>query len=152
MTHAALSVLASSGPFAICAAAFQLKAHMKNFPAIVARVATVALVSSVPALTANAAADAAGYRASDFEVMSRAHQITITVVNGKLDADLPAGRRDEASKIMQAVEKSNAGRVEFGQVMMIRLEDVTRQGTRSMIIQGFDFNKSPPGSFAPHIA
>ena len=143
---------------------------MKNFRSIVRLVATVALVGSVPALAADVAADAAqvatqaasipalkqsaataaGYKATDLEVKSTAHQITITVVNSKLNAGLPTGRSNEAAKIMQALEKSIAGKVEFGQVMMMHLDYVSRQGTESKIIQGFDFNKSPSGSFVLH--
>jgi ABC-type Na+ efflux pump permease subunit len=143
---------------------------MKNFRSIFGLAATIALVSSAPALAADVAADAAqvatqaasipalkqsaataaGYKATDLEVKSTAHQITITVVNSKLNAGLPAGRSNEAAKIMQALEKSIAGKVEFGQVMMMHLDYVSRQGTESKIIQGFDFNKSPSGSFVPH--
>jgi hypothetical protein len=143
---------------------------MKNFRSIVGLVATVALVSSVPALAADPAADAAqvatqaaaisalkqsaataaGYKTTDLEVKSTAHQITITVINSKLNSGLPAGRSNEAAKIVQALEKSIAGKVEFGQVMTMHLDYVSRQGTESKIIQGFDFNKSPSGSFVPH--
>lgn len=143
---------------------------MNSFRSIVGVVATMALVSSVPTLAADVADDAAqvamqaasipalmqsaataaGYKVTDLEVKSTTHQITITVVNSKLNAGQPAGRRDEASKIMQTVEKSIAGKVEFGQVMMMHLDYVRRQGTESKIIQGFDFNKSPSGFFVPH--
>jgi ABC-type Na+ efflux pump permease subunit len=143
---------------------------MKNILKIVGLVATVALLSSVPTFAADVAADAAqvarqaasipaikqsaataaGYKATDLEVTSTAHKITITVVNSKLNAGLPTGRSNEASKIMQALEKSIAGRAEFGQVMAIHLDYVSRQGRDSKIIQGFDFNKSPSGSFVPH--
>jgi hypothetical protein len=156
---------------AMSVASFQLKAHVKNFLLIVSMVATVAWVSSGSAHAANASADAAtaasqatskpaletsaaaaaGYKASDIKVVSTAHQVTITVVNSKLNAGLSAVRRDEASKIMKAVEKAMAGKVEFEQVMMMHLDYVARQGTRSKIVQGFDFNKSPSGSFVPHI-
>lgn len=143
---------------------------MKNFRSIASLFVTFAWVSSVPALAADVATDAAqvatqaasipalqhsaataaGYKATEIEVKSTAHQITITVINSKLNAGQPAGRSNEAGKIMQALEKSIAGKVEFGQVMMMYLDYVSRQGTASKIIQGFDFNKSPSGSFVPH--
>ncbi len=143
---------------------------MKNIRSLVSLVATMALVSSAPAVAADAAADAAqvstqaaaipalqqsaataaGYRASDLEVKSTAHQITITIVNSKLNAGVPAGRSNEASKIAQALEKSIAAKAEFGQVMIMHLDYVSRQGSKSKVIQGFDFNKSPSGTFVPH--
>lgn len=144
---------------------------MINFYLIAGLVATVASISSVPALAADgafntaqvesqatsiqtlqqAAATAAGYRAIDVEVKSTLHQVTITVVNSKLNAGLPEDRRNEASKIVQAVERVIAGKGEFRQVMMLHLDYVSRQGNKSKIIQGFDFNKSPSGSFVPHM-
>ena len=167
---AAPGLSAGNGPLARFVVACQPKEYMKNIRSIVALVAAMALVSSFPAFAAGAAADvaqvaaqaasipavqqsaatAAGYKATDLEIKSTAHQITITVVNSKLNAGLPAGRSDEASKIIQALQKSIAGRVEFGQVMLMHLDYVSRQGTKSKIIQGFDFNKSPSGSFVPH--
>jgi hypothetical protein len=144
---------------------------MKNIRSIVGPLATLALVSSVPAFAADVAADAAqvatqaaslpalkqsaataaGYKTTDLEVKSTAHQISITVLNSKLNAGLAAGRSKEAATITLALEKSLAGRAEFGQVMMIHLDYVSRQGTESKVIQGFDFNKSPSGSFVPHV-
>ncbi len=141
-----------------------------NIRSIVGLVATMALISSVPAFAAGAAADvaqvatqaasipavqqstatAAGYEAADLEIKSTAHQITINVVNSKLNVGQADDRRNEASKIIQALEKSIAGKVEFGQVMMMHLNYMSRQGTKSKIIQRFDFNKSPSGSFVPH--
>jgi len=170
MHYASVSVPAGSGLLARFIVACQPKEHMKNIRSIVGLVATMALVSSVSAFAAGAAADvaqvatqaasipvlqqsaatAAGYKATDLEIKSTAHQITITVVNSKLNAGLPAGRSNEASKITQALVKSIAGKVEFGQVTMIHLDYVSRQGTKSKIIQGFDFNKSPAGSFVLH--
>lgn len=143
---------------------------MRNSRSIVGLVATIALVSSVPTFAADVAADAAqvarqaasipalqqsaataaGYKAADLEVKATAHQLTITVVNSKLNVGQPAGRSSEAAKIVQALEKSIAGKAEFGQVMMMHVDYVSRQGTESKIIQGFDFNKSPSGSFVPH--
>jgi hypothetical protein len=170
MQSALPSVPAGIGLLARPVVPFQPKEHMMNIRSVVGLIAIIAIVSSVPTFAADVAADAAqvarqaasipalqqsaataaGYKAADLEVRSTAHQITITVVNSKLNVGLPVGRSSEASKIMQALEKSIAGRAEFGQVMMIHLDYVSRQGTDSKIIQGFDFNKSPSGSFVPH--
>lgn len=69
-----------------------------------------------------AAATAAGYKAIDLEIKSTARQITITVANSKLNAGLPAGRSNEASKIIQGLEKSIAGRARAGPVLMMHLD------------------------------
>ena len=165
-----LPVPARSDLLARSVVACQPKEHMKNFRSIIGMAASIAWVSSVPAHAADLAADAAqvaaqassisalkqsaataaGYKTTDLELKSTAHQITITVVNSKLNAGLSAVRSNEAAKILQALEKSIAGKVEFGQVMVMHLDYVSRQGTESKIIQGFDFNKSPTGSFVPH--
>jgi hypothetical protein len=171
MHGAFLLVLAGNDLRAQSIIACQPKEHMNGIRSIVGLVTTLALVSAVPALAADLAADAlqvatqaasipalqqsaaaaAGYQATDLEVKSTAHQITVTVVNSKLNAGLPAGRSNEAAKIMQALERSIAGKVEFGQVMVMHLDYVSRQGTESKIIQGFDFNKAPSGAFVPHL-
>jgi hypothetical protein len=137
---------------------------------LVAFVALVTIASSVPALAADVAADAAqvakqaasipalqrsaasaaGYKPVDVEVKSTAHQITVTVVNSNLNGGLPAGRSSEAEKIVRALEKSIAGKAEFGQIIIMHVDYVSRQGADSKIIQGLDFNKSPSGSFVPH--
>lgn len=88
--------------------------------------------------------------AIDLEIKSTARQITINVVNSKLNAGLPTGRSNEASKIIQGLEKSIAGRARAGQVLMMHLDYVSRHRTKPKIIQGFDFNKSPSGAFVPH--
>ena len=126
MHYASLSEPAGNGLLARSVAACQPKEHMKNFRSIVDLLAAIALVSSVPALAAGVAADvaqvatqaapipalkqsaanAAGYKATDLEVKSTAHQITITVANSKLSASLPAGRTNEAAKIMQGFEST----------------------------------------------
>lgn len=143
---------------------------MKNIRSIVGLLVTIALAGSVPAFAADVAADAAqvakqadaitslqqsaaaaaGYKTTDLEIKSTAHQITITVVNSQLNDGTPAGRSSEALTIMQAVEASIAGKAEFGQVMVMHVNYVSRQGSDSKVIQGFDFNKSPSGAFVPH--
>lgn len=143
---------------------------MKTLLSVAGLVAFVAMSSSVPAFAADAAADAAqvakqaasipalqrsaasaaGYKPVDVEVKSTAHQITVTVVNSNLNGGLPAGRSSEAEKIVRALEKSIAGKAEFGQIIILHVDYVSRQGADSKIIQGLDFNKSPSGSFVPH--
>ena len=79
-----------------------------------------------------------------------AHQLTITVINSKLNSGAAEDRKTEAMKIVPAIEKAIAGKSQFGQVMMIHVDYVTRQGNDSKIIQGLDFNKSPAGAFVLH--
>lgn len=143
---------------------------MKTIRSIVVLFASIAWIVSAPVFAADLATDAAqvakqadsitslqqsaaaavGYQTTDLEIQSMAHQITITVVNSQLNTSLPAGRSSEALKIMQAVEASIAGKAEFEQVMIMHVDYVSRQEGDSKIIQGFDFNKSPSGSFVPH--
>ncbi len=104
---------------------------------------------AIPSLQ-QAAANAAGYKPADIEVKPMAHQITITVINSKLNSGVAGDRKAEASKIVPAIEKAIAGKPEFGQILMIHVDYVTRQGNRSKIIQGFDFNKTPAGAFVLH--
>ena len=145
---------------------------MKNIRSIVSLVAAMVCVSSAPAFAADVAAEAtqvatqaaalpalqqsvaaaAGYKAGELEVDSTAHKITVTVVNSQLNNGLPAGRSYAAVQIVQALEKSMAGRAEFGQIMTVHLDFVSRQATESKVIQGFDFNKAPSGAFVPHIS
>jgi hypothetical protein len=148
----------------------QPKEPMKNIRSIVSLLAAVACVSSAPAFAADVAAEAAqaatqaaavpslqqsvtaaaGYKAGELEVDATSHKITVTVVNSELNNGLPAGRSNEALQIVQALEKSMAGRAEFGQIMTVHLDFVSRQATESTVIQGFDFNKAPSGAFVPH--
>ena len=141
------NLLSVAGLVAIVAMASSVSAFAADVAADAAQVARQA--ASIPALQ-QSAATAAGYKAADLEVKATAHQLTITVVNSKLNVGQPAGRSSEAAKIVQALEKSIAGRAEFGQIMIMHLDYVSRKGTDSKIIQGFDFNKSPTGSFVPH--
>ncbi len=143
---------------------------MKNIRLIVSLLAAVAWIGSAPAGAADmpsdaaqvatqgaaipaiqeAVAAAAGYKATDIEVHSTAHQITLTVVNSPLNEAASAARSSEALKMIQALEKSIVGQPEFAQVMMVHVDYVSRHGAESKTVQGFDFNKAPSGSFVLH--
>ena len=143
---------------------------MKNFLAIVVWVTGAALVSAGSAFGADTAADAAqvklqasstadlrksaagavAYQLSDIEVKSTAHQITVTVVNSKLNSGVAADRTGEVLKIVPAIERAIAGKAGFGQVMVIHVNYVKRLETQTSLVQGFDFNKTPAGSFVLH--
>ena len=104
---------------------------MKNILAIAGWVTAAALTSACPALGADTAADAAqvklqaisaadlrkstavagGYKLSDIEVKSTAHQITITVINSKLNSGVAADRMGEVSKIGHHRERNTVDHV-----------------------------------------
>jgi hypothetical protein len=81
-----------------------------------------------------AGATAAGYKNSSIEVKSTAHQITITVVNSKLNGKMTTDRNAEASTIASAVAKAIAGKSEFAAVVMIHVDYVRRVGNNSTVI------------------
>jgi hypothetical protein len=105
--------------------------------------------SAIPDLQ-QAAAAAAGSQNPSIEVKSAAHQITITVVNSKLNDGAKTDRHAEASKIADAVAKTIVGKPEFAQVMMIHVDYVKRVGHRTSVIQSVDFSKAADGAFQFH--
>jgi hypothetical protein len=99
-----------------------------------------------------AAAAAAGHKKSSIEVKSTAHQITIAVVNSKLNDGATTERAAEASTIASACAKAIAGRSEFAAIVIIHVDYVKRLGNNSTVIQGIDFNKAPDGGFRLHLS
>lgn len=97
-----------------------------------------------------AVAKAATTSHAGVEVQATAHQIVVVVVNSRLNGSDAPGRSDEAARIVRAVENAIAAKKEFDQVMIVHVDYVRRQAGHSDIVQGFDFNKSPSGSFVPH--
>lgn len=97
-----------------------------------------------------AAADVGGYKLSDIDVKSEAHQITVVIINSKLNGGEAEAREAEASKIVTAIEKAIAVKDEFASVMMIHVDFVERQGSHSSTVQVFDFTKTPAGGFVAH--
>jgi hypothetical protein len=98
-----------------------------------------------------AAASAAGYKKTSIEVKSTAHQITIEVVNSKLNNGSTTERTAEASTIASACAKATAGKSEFAAVVIIHVDYVKRLGSNSTLVEGIDFNKAPDGSFKLHL-
>ena len=144
---------------------------MKNTLAVIAMIALV--TASTPALvwsadTASdaeqakrqapvyaalqeAAATAAGYKKTSIEVKSTAHQVTIAVVNSKLNDGSTTERTAEASRIASACANTIAGKPEFAAVVIIHVDFVKRLGGSSTVVEGIDFNKAPDGSFKLHL-
>ena len=107
-------------------------------------------VAVVPALQ-EAAASATGHQKVSIEVKPTAHQITIVVVNGKLNDGSTTERTAEASKIATACVNVITGKPDFAAVVIIHVDYVKRVGNRSTVVQGVDFNKTPDGSFKLHL-
>ena len=107
-------------------------------------------VAVVPALQ-EAAASATGHQKASIEVKSTAHQITIVVVNGKLNDGSTTERTAEASKIATACANVIAGKPDFAAVVIIHVDYVKRLGNKSTVVEGVDFNKAPDGSFKLHL-
>ena len=98
-----------------------------------------------------AAAAATGYKKTSIEVKSTAHQVTIAVVNSKLNDGSTTERTAEASTIASACAKAIAGKSEFAAVVIIHVDYVKRLGNNSTVVEGIDFNKAPDGSFKLHL-
>ena len=144
---------------------------MKNTLAVTALVALVTLSTSALVWAADTASDAerakrqaavfptlqeaaaaaTGYKKTSIKVKSTAHQVTIAVVNSKLNDGSTTERTAEASTIASACAKSIAGKSEFAGVVIIHVDYVKRQGSSSTVVEGIDFNKAPDGSFKLHL-
>ncbi len=137
----------------------RLEGAMKNTRAVTALITLFAVCASFHVWGADgafptlqdAAAAAAGYKKTDIEVKSTAHQVTITVVNSKLNNGVTSERTTEASKIASAGAKFIGGKPEFAAVVIIHVDYVKREGNDSAVIEGIDFNKAPDGSFKLHL-
>ena len=99
-----------------------------------------------------AVAAAAGYKKTGIEAKSTAHQVTIAVVNSKLNDGSTTERAAEASAIAFACAKTIAGKSEFARVVIIHVDYVNRVGNDSTLVEGIDFNKAPDGSFKLHLS
>ena len=98
-----------------------------------------------------AAAAAAGYKKTSIEVKSTAHQVTIAVVNSKLNDGSTTERTAEASTIASACANTIAGKPGLAAVVIIHVDYVKRLGSSSTVVEGIDFNKAPDGSFKLHL-
>jgi hypothetical protein len=107
-------------------------------------------VAVIPALQ-EAAAFATGHPKAGIEAKSSAHQLTIAVLNSKLNDGPPTERTTEASKIAAACVDVIAGKPDFAAVVIIHVDYVKRTGSKSTLVEGFDFNKAPDGSFKLHL-
>lgn len=125
-----------------------------QLPAVAADVATDAKQVKQQAMfipdLQRSVASVAGYQVQNVEVMSAAHQVTISVIDSKLNDGAKTDRHAEATRIADAVAKAIAGKPEFAQVMVIHVDYIKRTGTKSSMVQSIDFNKAADGTFQFH--
>ena len=103
----------------------------------------------IPSLQ-QAAAGAGGYDSSSIKVKSTAHQVTIEVINSKLNSASAADRNAEASAMASAIGKAIDGKPEFAAVVTVHIDYVTGSGGKAKLVQGLVFNKSSDGTFKSH--
>lgn len=95
-------------------------------------------------------AKAAGYDPKSIDITSSPHQVTITVINSKLNDGVDTNRKAEAGTMVSTLARAVAGKAPFAQVMVIHVEYVKRAGNSDKAIDRLDFNKSPAGIFVAH--
>jgi hypothetical protein len=104
---------------------------------------------AIPSLQ-QSVAKATGYDAKSIDITSSPHQVTITVVNSKLNDGVDTERKAEAATMVSTLARAVAGKAPFAQVMVIHVDYVKRTGSSDKSIDRLDFNKSPAGIFVAH--
>lgn len=98
-----------------------------------------------------ALAEATGsYKPKDVELSSTAHQMTITIINGRLNTSSIAMREAEANRMVAVIARLIANKTEFSQLPVIHVDYVKRQGKKTETVQRIDFFQSPAGVFVLH--
>ena len=128
------------------------------------------MISSASAWSADAASDAAqvtlqaaslkeikalaettgGYKAKDVELSSTAHQMTLTIINSKLNTAALSKREAEAGRMVSAIARAIADKPAFSELPVIHVDYVERQGGTLKAVQRIDFFQSPAGGFVLH--
>jgi hypothetical protein len=101
---------------------------------------------AVPGLQRDVA-NATKYDPKMIDISTTPHQVTITVINSKLNDAQKGEREAEASTMASTLARSVADKAPFAQVMVIHVDYVKRTGNQDKAIQRLDFNKSPAGIF-----
>ncbi len=91
-----------------------------------------------------------GYKPKDVELSSTAHQMTITIINSKLNTGAIAPREAEATRMVSAISRAIADKPEFSQLPVIHVDYLNRQGKKIKPVQRIDFFQSPSGVFVLH--
>lgn len=81
------------------------------------------------------------------KVISTAHLLTITLIDGRLNVADRLEREAEAQEIAAKVEAIFSHKPEFSRIATIHVNYVKSDGKKFKPVQQFDFNKSPAGSF-----
>ena len=91
-----------------------------------------------------------GYKPKDVEINSTAHQMTITIINSKLNNVDIEQREAEASKIVSSIALFIADKPEFSKLPVIHINYVNRQGKKLKNVQQIDFFQAPTGAYVLH--
>jgi hypothetical protein len=91
-----------------------------------------------------------GYQLGDVEISSTAHQITIAIINSKLNTGASVQRETEASQMVSAVVRVVAQYPAFFQLQVIHVDYVKRQDDKLKPVQRIDFFQSSKGMFLLH--
>lgn len=90
------------------------------------------------------------YKPKDVELNSTAHQMTVTIINSKLNTATVTDREAEANKMVSAIARAIADKPAFSQLPVIHVVYVKRQGRKIVPVQSIDFFKTPAGIFVLH--
>lgn len=93
---------------------------------------------------------ACGYKAKDIELSSTAHQMTLTIINSKLNTAAPSKREAEATRAVSALACAMTDKPAFSELPVIHVDYVERQGGTLKAVQRIDFFQSPAGGFVLH--
>ena len=93
---------------------------------------------------------ATGYNATDVNITSSAHQVTVSVLNSKLNVGPAGGREEQAATIASAVATTIRDKSEFDQVIVIHVDYLKASGKKTKAVQRLDFFKTAAGEFRQH--
>ncbi len=91
-----------------------------------------------------------GYKPKEVELSSTAHQMTIAIINGKLNTGSVVEREAEANRMVSVIARVIADRPAFSQLTVIHVDYVVRQANKLKAVQRIDFFRTPAGVFALH--
>ncbi len=115
--------------------------------------------SQAPAISELRAAilAATGHRNEDLDLRMTRHLVTVVLVNSKLALDrqffreYATEREAEAAEIASVIKQKMGARPEFGSILTIRIEYVSRsRADRARILDVIEFRKTPQGEFLHH--
>ncbi|MDN0084674.1 hypothetical protein QU487_18235 [Crenobacter sp. SG2305] len=93
---------------------------------------------------------ATGYDSANLEVETTKNQITITIINSKLNTRSSTEREAEATKIISAISDTISENPNLAKVVIFHIDYVIRTEGKTRPIQRIDFHKTPAGVFVLH--